>query len=154
MKLDLDHYIPGLLLWVSNRLTSSASQLYRRRFDIGVTEWRVLAYFHIYPWTTAASACELMGIDKAAASRSVSSLSAAGYLASRPLGQRRVQYSLTDAGRKLHDEVVRVALDREKALMAGFSSQERTVLEGFLHRLLANTPALCEADTSAPARPR
>ena len=65
MQLDLDTYVPGLLLWLSNRVSSSASSLYNEKFGIGVTEWRILSYFKIYPWSTASKACELMGLDKA-----------------------------------------------------------------------------------------
>ena len=146
MKLDLDRYVPGLLLWVSNRLTSSASLLYRTRFGIGVTDWRVLAYFHVYPWSTPASACELMGIDKAAVSRSVAILVASGYLQSRPLGQRRIEYTLTDAGRHLHDQIILLALEREEALLEGFSAEERAVLIRLLHRMLGNLPAVGQVD--------
>ena len=45
MKLDLDRYVPGLLLWLSNKMSSSASSLYRARFDLDVADWRVLSYF-------------------------------------------------------------------------------------------------------------
>ena len=145
MKLDLDRYVPGLLLWVSNRLTSSASQLYRTRFGIGVTEWRVLSYFQIYPWSTASSACELMGIDKAAVSRSVATLCASGYLEPRPAGLRRVEYTLAKSGRELHDKIVVAALAREEALLDGFSEEERETLLQLLHRMLANTPSLRQA---------
>jgi DNA-binding MarR family transcriptional regulator len=147
MQLDLDRYVPGLLLWVSNRLTSSASQLYRTRFGIGVTEWRVLAYFQVHPGSTASGACELMGIDKAAVSRSVALLAGAGYLASRPDGLRRVEYRLTDAGQDLHDRIIVSALAREEALLDGFSPEERRLLVDFLHRLLANVPAVREVGT-------
>lgn len=40
MQLDLSTYVPGLLLWLSNRVSSSASSLYNEKFGIGVTEWR------------------------------------------------------------------------------------------------------------------
>jgi DNA-binding MarR family transcriptional regulator len=142
MKLDLDRYVPGLLLWISNRLTSTASQLYRTRFGIGVTEWRVLSYFQIYPWSTASSACELMGLDKAAVSRSVATLCTGGYLDSRPEGLRRIEYTLTAKGRALHDRIILAALAREKALLDGFSEEERAMLVQMLHRMLANIPSL------------
>jgi DNA-binding MarR family transcriptional regulator len=138
MKLDLDRYVPGLLLWVSNRLTSSASQLYRSRFNLGVTDWRLLSYFQIYPWTTAASACELMGLDKAGVSRSVATMVEAGLLESRPAGQRKVEYAPSIEGTMLHDRMVKLAVAREQALLSGFSAREREQLVGYLHRLLGN----------------
>lgn len=151
MKLRLDHYVPGLLLWVSNRLTSTASQLYRTRFGIGVTEWRVLSYFQVYPWSTASSACELMGLDKAAVSRSVATLCDCGFLEPRPAGLRRVEYRLTAAGRAMHDRVAVAALSREEVLLDGFSAGERAMLIGFLHRMLANIPNLRQVGDDVPA---
>ena len=109
MKLDLDRYVPGLLLWLSNKMSSSASSLYRARFDLDVADWRVLSYFEIYPWTTASAACDLMGLDKAAVSRSVALLQERGFLKSRPLGLRKVEYATTPAGRKQHDRIIRLA---------------------------------------------
>ena len=138
MKLDLDRYVPGLLLWVSNRLTSSASQLYRSRFNLGVTDWRLLSYFQIYPWSTAASASELMGLDKAGVSRSVATMVEAGLLESRPSGQRKVEYAPSTEGVMLHDRMIKLAIAREEALLTGFSAKEREQLVGYLNRLLAN----------------
>ena len=46
MKLNLDRYVPGLLLWLSNKMASSASSLYRTHFDLGVADWRGDALYH------------------------------------------------------------------------------------------------------------
>lgn len=142
MKLDLDHYVPGLLLWLSNKMAGSASSLYRARFDLGVTEWRMISFFQIYPWATASQACDLMGIDKAAVSRSIATLRESGWLQSRPDGLRRVEYALTAPGRKLHDRMARLAVAREDALLTGFSPNEREQLLNYLHRLLGNLDAV------------
>ncbi|MDP3627215.1 MAG: hypothetical protein Q8S12_11500 [Hydrogenophaga sp.] len=138
MQLDLSTYVPGLLLWLSNRVSSSASSLYNEKFGIGVTEWRVLSYFKIYPWTTASTACELMGLDKGAVSRSISLLVENGWLDSRPQGLRKIEYHVTPAGNKLHNAVFRLAMAREKALLDGFSASEREVLIAMLKRMLGN----------------
>lgn len=138
MKLDLDRYVPGLLLWLSNKVASSASQLYREKFDIGVTDWRVLSYFEVYPWSTASTACELMGLDKAAVSRSVAFLVENGWLESRPLGLRKIEFRASSTGRRLHDKVFKLAMAREEALLAGLSQSERETLINLLHRLLRN----------------
>ena len=142
MKLDLNKYIPGLLLWLSNKVASSAGQIYRARFGIGVTDWRVLAYFEVYPWTTAASACELMGLDKAAVSRSVAMLQESGWLRLRPSGLRKIEYSTTPAGKKFHDQVHAVAIAREQALLNGLTTEERATLVRLFHKMLSNLDAV------------
>jgi len=142
MKLELDRYVPGLLLWLSNKIAASASALYRERFDLGVTDWRVLSYFEIYEWSTASQACELMGLDKAAVSRSVAVLKEGGWLKSRPNGLRKIEYATSAAGKKLHDRIVKLAIAREEALLTGFSGRERETLIRGLNRMLANLDAV------------
>ena len=95
MQLELERYVPGLLLWLSNKVSSSASLLYNEKFGVGVTEWRVLAYFNIYPWSTASKASELMGLDKGAVSRAIATLVGNGWLDSRPQGLRKIEYQVT-----------------------------------------------------------
>lgn len=138
MQLDLDHYVPGLLLWLSNKVASSASSLYHDKFGVSVTEWRLLAYFKIYPWSTASMACELMGLDKGAVSRSLGALVADGYLESRPQGLRRVEYRVTRKGNKLHDNIYKFAMAREEALLDGMTAQERQILVKLLRHMLNN----------------
>jgi len=142
MKLDLDNYVPGLLLWLSNKVSSSASQLYTAKFGIGVTDWRVLSYFVVYPWSTASRACELMGLDKAAVSRSIRFLHEGGWLQSRPAGLRKVECVTTASGKRLHARIYQCAIEREDALLTGFSDAERQLLIAFLHRMLDNLDAV------------
>jgi DNA-binding MarR family transcriptional regulator len=153
MKLDLDRYVPGLLLWVSNKVSSGASQLYGSRFGIGVTDWRLLAYLEIYPWSTATQACELMGLDKGGVSRSLAFLQRNEWVKSRPAGRRKVEYHTTAGGKRLHDQVIALALAREKALLTGFGERDRKTLIEFLHRLLANLDAVNHVGRGADGTP-
>lgn len=140
--LDLNRYVPALLVWVSNKLSSSASQRYRQKFDLGVTDWRVLAYIELYPWSTGSEVCQLIGLDKAAVSRSLTCLGSMGLVISRPSGLRKIQYATTEAGKEMYSTMLKTALAREEALLSGFSHAERDLLITFLHRLLNNLPAV------------
>lgn len=142
MKLDLQSYFPGLLLWLSNKVSSSASSLYRENFQITITDWRMLSYFTIYPWSTASKAAELMGLDKAAISRSIAFLMLKGCLESRPLGLRKIEYKVTKSGVKLHNAVFKLAIAREKALLNGFSQHEQQLLISMMQRMLNNLSAV------------
>lgn len=153
MKLDLDNYVPGLLLWLSNRISSSASHVYRERFGISVTDWRLLAFFKIYPWATASQACDLMGIDKAAVSRAAAFLLENGWLEARPQGLRKIEYRLTPDGNKLHNDVIKIALAREDALLKGFSAAEKEALVSMMKRMLDNMDGVRHiAGETAPRR--
>src|SRR3984885_2025167 len=76
--LDLNNYVPAALTFLANKLSSGASAIYRRRFDIGIVDWRIMALLAIEPWITAARFCDVIGLDKAAVSRSVRDLSKKG----------------------------------------------------------------------------
>lgn len=138
MKLDLDTYVPGLLLWLSNKVSASASQVYRERFGITVTDWRLLSFFKLYPWSTAAQACDLMGLDKGAVSRATTTLLESAWIESRPQGLRKIEYRVTAAGSRLHDRVYEVAMARERALLHGFNAAERKEVVRMLKRMLDN----------------
>jgi len=140
--LDLDRYVPAVLVWVSNQVANSASRLYRQEFGIGITDWRVLVYIEIYPWRTGAEASTFIGLDKGAVSRSLSQLVESGLLKSKSDGLRKVKYSTTPAGKKLYQRILKTALAREEALLTGFSENEREMLLTFLHRMLENLPAI------------
>lgn len=52
---------------------------------------------------------------------------------------------ITAKGRKLHDEILGLALEREKALVHGFSASEIKTLLKFLHRMHKNLPTVEQA---------
>jgi DNA-binding MarR family transcriptional regulator len=152
MKIIGNRHVPGLITWISNKLSSSASQLYLPRFGISLTDWRVLAFFELHPWTTAAQACESMDFDKAAVSRSVGLLQREGYLKSRPRGLRKIEYSTTATGKTLYKKMLEVALAREEALLTGLSRAERETLIRLLQQLLANVGAVQKVGQEGPRR--
>ena len=141
-ELVLDRYVPGLLLWLSNKLSSGASQLYRERFGLGVTDWRVLAYLGVHASGTAAQICHLIGLDKAAVSRSLALLEQRGLIRARPAGGRNTDLTLTAAGRRQYQAILPLALQREAALLDGIDDAERDTLIRLCHRMLGNLDAV------------
>jgi DNA-binding MarR family transcriptional regulator len=140
--LDLDFYIPGFLTWIANKLSSSTSTVYRRRFGVGIVEWRIMALLAVEPWITAGRMCEVIGLDKAGVSRSVRFLHDKGLVETqfRDNNQRRQFIALTRAGVELHDQIVVVARRREQRLLTGLSAEERAATIVLLTRLHANLP--------------
>src|SRR5882724_5588200 len=84
LALDLERYVPALLVFLANKLTSGASSLLRRHFGVGTTEWRIMALLAIEPWITANRICKVIGFDKAAVSRAVAVLQEKALVLSRP----------------------------------------------------------------------
>ena len=69
--LDLERYVPALLVFLANKLTSGASTILRRHFGVGTTEWRIMAMLAVEPWIAAGRVCKVIGFDKAAVSRTL-----------------------------------------------------------------------------------
>lgn len=142
--LDLENYAPALLTFLANKLTVGANALYRERFGVGITEWRVMALLAIEAPIPAARICQVIGLDKAPVSRTLAALEAAGLVRVKLDGSdaRRRPVALTPAGRRLHDRIIRVALEREARLLECLAPAERHTLLALLNRLHANLPNL------------
>ena len=136
-RLNLDRYVPGLLTFVSNKLSRGASAVYRNLFGIGITEWRILSLLALEPGIPAQRICHVIGFDKALVSRTIKTLQKDRYVVVRSdvSDSRRQTITLTPAGLELHDRVIKVSLEREKLLLLDFSEKEIDILLKLLHRM-------------------
>jgi DNA-binding MarR family transcriptional regulator len=126
-------------------VSSSASQVYLRRFGVGVNDWRVISHLGMDPGCTAQVVSNELRVDKSVVSRSVRTLVDEGLVAAeRTPGFRRLY--LTAKGAALHKEMLPVAVERERTLLAGLSAEEVDQLLGLLRKLLGNLPALAAYD--------
>ncbi len=151
--LDLENYVPAFLTWIANKLSSSASLIYRRRFGVGIVEWRIMALLAVEPWITAGRICEVIGLDKAGVSRSVYFLTQKGLVETRyrDNNNRRQFVALTRAGIALHDRIALVARARAEQLLTGFSDEERATAVRLLTRMHENLPLVRDETSDATA---
>lgn len=141
-------YTPAAISVINASLLWGSSQIFRRRFDAGVNEWRLLTRIAILPGTTAAEAAKAIGVDKAILSRTVATMRAKQLIATERRGGVRGLY-LTEAGVSLYQQMRPIAEAREQILLADLDEEERTVFRGFLRRLMARREALSEYDARA-----
>jgi len=134
--LDLDHYVPAYLTFLAGKISNSASATYRPKFGVGITDWRIMALLATEPWITAGRVCDVIGLDKAAVSRSVREMKKLGIVEADE-DQYRQLIALTRKGLSLHDRIVKVSLEREQQLLENFSAAERKLLINFLSRMHA-----------------
>ena len=145
--LDLDHFLPYRLSVLSNRVSQGVARLYQARFGFGITEWRVIAVLGRYPELSANAVAERTAMDKVAVSRAVAHLLERGLLLREMHGddRRRSVLALSEAGYRIYDEIVPLALDRERRLLATLSAEERAQLEKLLDKLAKQgLPAMME----------
>jgi DNA-binding MarR family transcriptional regulator len=144
--LDLENYFPVLLTALSNKWSGAASQLYMKRFGIGIMEWRVLSAAAAAPGARPFDVCQMVGVDKGAVAKAIRALSSRGFLGVEPDqrdGRSKI-LTLTTEGWRIHNQILTVALKREAILLETLSEGERGLLLDFLRRLLDRLPALKE----------
>ena len=136
-RLDLEHFLPYRLSVLSNRVSQIIAGAYARRFGIGVTEWRVIAVLGRYPGLSANALAARTAMDKVAVSRAVARL-LARHLLQRDThddDRRRSVLELSDAGYRIYDDVVPLALAYERRLLAPLDADEQVQLERLLRKL-------------------
>ncbi|WP_169491043.1 MarR family winged helix-turn-helix transcriptional regulator [Paraburkholderia polaris] len=91
---------------------------------------------------SAQEASKIIGMDKASISRCFKNMLDASLIMmdSDPADGRLKIARLTGKGRELHDSIVGVALERERAFMSVLSPAERDVFVNLLQRLHENLP--------------
>jgi DNA-binding MarR family transcriptional regulator len=143
---DLDRYVPALITFIANKLSRSATVLYQKRFGVNVTEWRILVLLAIEPGIPASRICHVIGFDKGPVSRTLSLMQERGLVTIKadPNDGRSHSIAMTPKGRAIHNQIMVVALERERRLLGCLNKEEREVLIGLLGRVHGNLPAVTE----------
>ncbi len=153
-RVDLSRYTPALFTWIANKLSSGASSNYLKLFGVGIETWRCLVLLAIESPISAQKVCRVIGMDKASVSRCFKRMESQGIItvtADKVDGRAKLAI-LTPKGRRLHDEIIGLALARERAFLEVLALEEREVLIGLLNRLHDNLPAVEESTARYVAR--
>ena len=152
---DFARSISYLIGAISNILSIGGSRLYRRTYNIGLAEWRLMWVLAIAPRITAQRASQIMGLDKAAVSRALAALERRGLVrvAPDPADNRQRIIELSETGTELHGRLIIVAKERERRLLAPFTKEEVRVLSGLLRRMHAGAANVNAFDPRAFIEP-
>ena len=134
---ELQNFLPYLLNQAAEESSLAFQNIYKDRYGMLRTEWRVLFHLGIYGRMTAKEICERSKMHKTKISRAVARLEARRFLTrERGADDRRLEYlELTPAGRKAYDELRAVAMDYDAQLAEAFSKEEVAVLRKLLTHL-------------------
>jgi DNA-binding MarR family transcriptional regulator len=138
--LKLEEFLPYRLSILSNRVSQSIAREYEKRFDLSVTEWRVMAVLARFDALSAREVAERTAMDKVAVSRALAQLVASGRVTRRTHDgdKRRSVLRLSARGWKIHDAVAPLALEHEHQLLEQLTAVERETLSRILDKLTAN----------------
>ena len=136
--LELERFLPYRLSILSNTISQAIADDYQRRFDLSVTEWRVMAVLARFDGLSAREVAERTAMDKVAVSRALARLVEAGRVdrATHDGDKRRSVLNLSEAGWAIHDQVAPMARQRERELLAKLDAEEQDWLERILDKLM------------------
>jgi DNA-binding MarR family transcriptional regulator len=138
-ELRLEDFLPYRLAVLSNTVSTTVARAYDKRFNVSIPEWRVIAVLGRFPGLSAVEVAGRTLMDKVAVSRAVTKLIKNGRIDREfaDADKRRSILNLSEDGKKLHDEIAELALQFERDLLHGFSSDEMESLNSIMERLLA-----------------
>ncbi len=150
--LDFQNYVPALMTRVSNKWSWSSSQLYYKKFGIGINDWRVMTRLADAPGTSANRISVITGLDKALVGRSIKFLEGRGLATTQsdPTDRRSRTVRLTPKGDEVNRQILSIALRREKQLLAGLTPMEVKTLLTLLSRLAENVSGIQAAEARRP----
>nr|WP_174505933.1 MarR family transcriptional regulator [Acinetobacter sp. Marseille-Q1620] len=139
-SLELDRYLPALITFFSNKMSAGASQIYAHLFDMHVIDWRIISMLAVEPNISASRICQVIGLDKGAVSRALSNLKNKGFvkISADKKDSRATKITLTLAGTQLHDDMFKVAMEREQYIFASLAKEDKENLIRIMQQLNAN----------------
>jgi DNA-binding MarR family transcriptional regulator len=145
---DLQTFLPYLLNQAAEAASRNFLPIYRDRYGMTRTQWRIMAHLGKSGALTAREICDLSHVDKTKVSRGIAALENAGLLSRRPSeADRRSEFlSLTDRGRAAFADLGRLALAFDHVLRARLGAKDSQVLAGLLKRL---ADGLADVDPAA-----
>lgn len=133
--------VTDFLPYMLNRASEAAGQgfqsVYKERYGMLRTEWRVLFHLGRFGELTAREICDRAGLHKTKVSRAVKALEGRRFLVRRevPQDRRHELLGLTAAGRAAYVDLSRRAADFDTALTRKLSPDDLVILRRCLRDL-------------------
>ena len=142
--LKLEAFLPYRLNVLASLVSQALSRVYAERYGIGVPEWRVLVTLGEHRTMTAKAIGAHSHMHKTKVSRAVALLERrkrVGRRANRD-DKREALLSLTPAGRAMYDELVPIALDFTRRLVATLDASDHRAFERTVTALIKRSTEL------------
>ena len=140
-RFDLQDFLPYLLNQAAEAASRGFQVVYRDRYNLTRTGWRVMANLGKFGAMTARDICAISHIEKTKVSRAVSALQQQGLLARSPSEKdgRAEILSLTPQGQEVFAQLGLQAIAFDQALRAHLGKAEAEALEQTLRAIIADT---------------
>ena len=134
---QLETFLPYLLNRAAEATSLEFQRLYKDRYGMLRTEWRVLYHLGRYETLTAKAICDRAGLHKTKVSRAVAALEKRRFVARDTVAEdrRKERLRLTPAGQAAFRDLTAEARRYNARLLANFSSADRKALNRLLTSL-------------------
>src|SRR5580704_17793674 len=135
--LQLGDFVPFRLNRLAAEVSEHLATVYRERFGLDVPEWRVMATVGPERGCTAQYIAGSTRMHKTRVSRAIAHLEEKGLMTrvTSPADRREMELRLTQAGRRLYEELVPLALEREQTLLSCMTKEQLRAFTTGLDRL-------------------
>ena len=136
-KFDLKDFLPYALNRAAEVSSLEFQRVYKERYGLLRTEWRVLFHLGQYGPMTAKDICNRASIHKTKVSRAVAALEAKRYLAraTDETDRRLERLTLTRAGQRVFADLASYAYEYDRALASIFTDEEQDILRRTLAKI-------------------
>jgi DNA-binding MarR family transcriptional regulator len=134
---DIRDFLPYILALSAEEASLGFQRLYKDRYGMLRTEWRLLFHLGRYGDLTAKEICERARMHKTKVSRAVTALEAKKFINRTQMehDRRHEMLSLTHRGQKAFEDLCLEAQTYDARLMAEFTDEEQKTLKDYLKRL-------------------
>jgi len=136
--LSVDNFITSWMNRLSHSLRRTLTLSYAEPFGVSVAEWRMMAFIAHEGRLSLSQLAQLSSTDKALVSRTLKLLEQRGLALLQASGRGRARQllcRLSPAGLDLHDQMIRIARERQAAMLQVLSPSERQGLYEALNKL-------------------
>lgn len=138
-RFDLADFLPYTLNQAAERASRGFQSIYKERYGMLRTEWRVLFHLGRHGKMTAKEICDRSGLHKTKVSRAVKALEERRFLTRvRVEEDRRMEVlALTKAGAAAYADLSKEAVAYEAVLTEALSEEDLAALRRSLSKLMA-----------------
>ena len=142
-EFELETFLPYMLNQAAEVSSLAFQKVYKERYGMLRTEWRVLFHLGLYGQLTASEISSRARMHKTKISRAVQRLSERRFVErARDASDRRVEHlTLTSQGRAAYQDLRAVAERYERALLHDLNDTEIAALRRALGKLARTVPA-------------
>lgn len=139
---SVNRYLAAYIMGVANRLANGASNHYRKRFNLGMSEWRAMMALGQSPELIVREVAEMADLDYAAASKSVRVLQERDLVSVEQTSRRgrAAIVRLTAQGTEVYGKLRVSAEQRQERLVSAFDPAEVEVLWSLLRKVEQQVP--------------